>query len=159
MADLTYAKLDAGDSVMTPQKYTRNQILAQRAKDSIKEASDNLFLQTEDSEGGDLEAASKLADEIEKVYNFERDVATAKSLDPNFDDTAKKISSYMNTVRRTYKDPEYLRDPISDPMKHALRQQEDKNRRDFEAYKQALDDMKTKYMVSQSDAVAKAAGW
>ena len=53
----------------------------------------------------------------------------------------------MSNVRRTYKDPEYLRDPLVSPMKAAERFKEDKNRREFEAYKQALDNMKTKYEI------------
>ena len=32
-----------------------------------------------------VNAAVKLSDEIEKVYNFERDVTTARTLDKNFD--------------------------------------------------------------------------
>ena len=46
--------------------------------------------------------------------------------------------------RTTYKDQEYLRDPVS-PMEHAERQNADKARRDFESYKQALDDVKTSF--------------
>ena len=70
--------------------------------------------------GDDAEATLKMADEIEKVYNFERDVATAKSINKNFDQTAAKIKDYTLKYRTTYKDPEYLRDPVS-PMAHAIR--------------------------------------
>ena len=83
--------------------------------------SDSLMLQTGDPYDDEVnlseaaEKAYKLSDEIEKVYNFERDVTTARTLDKNFDKTAEKISNYMSNVRRTYKDPEYLRDPLSNP--------------------------------------------
>ena len=70
--------------------------------------------------GDDAEATLKMADEIEKVYNFERDVATAKSINKDFDKTAEKIKDYSLKYRTTYKDPEYLRDPVS-PMEHAVR--------------------------------------
>ena len=131
------------------------QELSQKAKDSIVKVSDGLMLQTSDdydndvnlSESKDVDAALKLSDEIEKVYNFERDVATARTLDKNFDKTAAKISTFMSNVRKTYKDPEYLRDPVS-PMKTAERFKADKNRREFESYKQALDNMKTKYQIN-----------
>ena len=94
-----------------------------------------------------------MANEIEKVYNFERDVATAKSVNPAFDKTASTIGEYTRNFRSTYKDPEYLRDPVS-PMERAQRQNEDKAKRDFEAYKQALDNMKLSYQVEQSTKVA-----
>ena len=105
-----------------------------------------------------VNAAVKLSDEIERVYNFERDVTTARTLDKNFDQTAQKIGTFMSNVRRTYKDPEYLRDPIASPMKTAERFKEDKNKREFEAYKQALDNQKTKYQIKQAEEVAKNAG-
>ena len=121
------------------------------------------MIQTEDPYDDEVnlsdatEKAYKLSDEIEKVYNFERDVTTARTLDKNFDQTAHKISEFMSNVRRTYKDPEYLRDPLTDPYKAAERFKEDKNRWEFEAYKQALDNMKTKYQIKQSEEVAKNA--
>ena len=39
-------------------------------------------------------------------------------------------------------------------MERAQRQNEDKAKRDFEAYKQALDNMKLAYQVEQSNQVA-----
>ena len=48
----------------------------------------------------------------------------------------------METVRRTYKDPEYLRNPIA-PYESAKRKMEDQDRRAFEAKKVALDTKRT----------------
>ena len=165
MADIQYHRIEAQDSQMTPEKAEMLQILAQKAKDSIVKVSDGLMIQTQDvydedltlAEGEKVDTAAALSGEIERVYNFERDVTTARTLDKNFDNTAKKISTFMANVRKTYKDPEYLRDPITDPMKTAIRFKEDKNKREFEAYKQALDNMKTKYEIKQSEEVAKQA--
>ena len=94
-----------------------------------------------------------MANEIEKVYNFERDVATAKAVNPNFDKVASNIAGYSRNFRSTYADQEYLRDPVG-PMEHAQRQNDDKAKRDFEAYKQALDNTKLAYQVEQSNKVA-----
>lgn len=85
-----------------------------------------------------------LQGEIEEVYNFERDVATARVMDPTFDSAVDKIASTMDNVRRTYKDPEYLRDPL-DAKASAARRAEDRSRARFEATKQALDLQRTKY--------------
>lgn len=53
-----------------------------------------------------------LSEEIEKVFNFERDVATAKVQDKQFDSKVNQIDDYMMKYRKTYKDPDYLRDPL-----------------------------------------------
>ena len=59
-------------------------------------------------------------------------------MDPTFDATVDKISKTMDDVRRTYKDPEYLRDPLK-PEASAARRADDRARAKFEATKQALD--------------------
>ena len=94
-----------------------------------------------------------LAEEIEKVFNFERDVATAKVQDPSFDAKVAKIDDYMMNYRKTYKDPDYLRDPLP-PFQSAARRMNDKAAREFEATKQALDEHKTVYKIKQSEAVS-----
>ena len=94
-----------------------------------------------------------LADEMEKVFNFERDVATAKVQDPGFDSKVAKIDDYMMNYRKTYKDPTYLRDPLP-PFQSAARHMSDQAARNFEATKMALDDHKTVYKIKQSDAAA-----
>ena len=60
----------------------------------------------------------------------------------------------MSINRMTYKDPTYLRDPLKTSFASAERFKEDKQKRDFEAYKLALDDQKTKYLIKQSEYVA-----
>ena len=163
MADLQYHSVASKDASMTPENVEMLQQLNQQAKDSIVKVSDSLMLQTGDPYDDEVNLsesatkALKLSDEIERVYNFERDVTTARTLDKNFDKTASKISEFMSNVRRTYKDPEYLRTPLADPYKAAERFKDDKNRREFESYKQALDNMKTKYQIKQSEEVAKNA--
>lgn len=67
-------------------------------------------------------------------------------MDSNFDATVDKISKTMDDVRRTYKDPEYLRDPLK-PEASAARRAEDRARAKFEATKQALDLQRTKYII------------
>ena len=52
-------------------------------------------------------------DEVEKVFNFEHDLVTARIQDSLFDAKVSQIDKYMYDVRKTYKDPDYLRDPIA----------------------------------------------
>ena len=59
-----------------------------------------------------LTAIATLQDEIEQVYNFERDKASARAQDPEFDKTVGNINTYMADYRKTYRDREYLRDPL-----------------------------------------------
>ena len=94
-----------------------------------------------------------LAGEIEKVFNFERDVASARVQDPTFDSKVKQIDDYMMSYRKTYKDPDYLRDPLP-PFESAARRMDDKAKREFEATKQALDQHKTVYKIKQAEATA-----
>ena len=61
-----------------------------------------------------------LSEEIEKVFNFERDVATAKVQDATFDAKVGQIDDYMMKYRKTYKDADYLRDPLP-PFESAAR--------------------------------------
>jgi len=75
-----------------------------------------------------------LQDEIEEVYNFERDVATARVMDPNFDAAVDRIAKTMDDVKRTYKDKEYLRDPL-DAKASAARRADDRSRARYEATK------------------------
>ena len=75
-----------------------------------------------------------LQDEIEEVYNFERDVATARVMDPTFDSAVDRIAKTMDDVKRTYKDKEYLRDPLP-PKESAARRADDRARARFEATK------------------------
>ena len=42
-------------------------------------------------------------------------------MDPTFDSAVDKISKTMNDVRRTYKDKEYLRDPLKPEASNARR--------------------------------------
>ena len=86
----------------------------------------------------DLKKMAVLQGEIEEVYNFERDVATARVMDPNFDAATSKIAKTMDEVKRTYKDAEYLRDPLP-PKESAARRAEDRARANYESTKQALD--------------------
>ena len=95
---------------------------------------------------GDLKKMAVLQDEIEQVYNFERDVATARVMDPAFDGAVEKIAKTMDDVKRTYKDAEYLRDPL-DAKASAARRAEDRSRAHYEATKQALDLTRTKYII------------
>ena len=53
----------------------------------------------------------------------------------------------MGKYRRTYRDPEYLRAPLDDPMKAAERRNADRARQRFEATKEALDQEKFKYEI------------
>lgn len=71
-------------------------------------------------------------------------------MDPKFDATVGKIAQTMDDVRRTYKDAEYLRDPL-DPKASAARRADDRARAQFEATKQALDLQRTKYIIKQSE--------
>ena len=87
----------------------------------------------------DFDNIDKVQKEIEQVYHFERDVATARVQDTAFDGTVGKINDYMGKYRKTYLDSEYNRDPIDDNMKRAERRNADRARRTFEATKQALD--------------------
>ena len=52
-------------------------------------------------------------DEVAKVFNFEHDLVTARVQDPLIDSKVNQIDKYMYNVRKTYKDPDYLRDPIA----------------------------------------------
>ena len=83
----------------------------------------------------DFDNISKIQKEIEQVYHFERDVATARVQDPAFDSTVDKIKNYMGSFRKTHQDPEYLRDPAATPMEAAERRNADHDRRKFEATK------------------------
>ena len=87
------------------------------------------------------------------MFNFERDVATAKVQDPAFDSKVKQIDDYMMSYRKTYKDPDYLRDPLP-PFESAARRMNDKAKRNFEATKQALDIHKTAFKIKQAEATA-----
>ena len=98
-----------------------------------------------------------LQNEIEQVYNFERDVATAKVQDKGYDAKVSKADEYMANYRFTYKDPEYLRSPAKNEFEAASRREDDKKRRNFEAHKQVLDEEKTNYGIMQAMAVAAAA--
>ena len=62
----------------------------------------------------------------------------------------------MTSVRKTYKDTDYLRNP-ADELTSQTRKEQDKKERQFEAYKMTLDEQKTKYMIKQSEAIAKDA--
>ena len=77
-------------------------------------------------------------------------------MDKGFDGAVEKIAKTMDDVRRTYKDPEYLRDPLK-PEASAARRADDRARANYEATKQALDLQRTKYIIRQSDQVAKDA--
>ena len=72
------------------------------------------------------------------MYNFERDVATAKAQNPEFDKTVTAITDYITKYRGTYKDESRLRDYVS-PMDSAIRSRSDREQREFEAVKMALD--------------------
>ena len=73
-----------------------------------------------------------IMDEVEKVYNFERDLVTARVQDATFDAKVAKIEKHLHEIGRTYKDPEYLRDPLPD-KESAARRMEDKKKVHFEA--------------------------
>ena len=103
----------------------------------------------------DLKKMAVLQTEIEEVYNFERDVATAKVQDPTFDAAVSRINENILNVRKTYKDPEYLRDPAKTKEEMWARHDADNARVNFEATKEALDLQRTKYLIKQSEAVAK----
>ena len=104
----------------------------------------------------DFAKIDEIARQIEEVYNFERDVATAKAQNPEFDKTVAAITDYITKYRGTYKDESRLRDYVS-PMDSAIRSKADREQREFEAVKMALDAQKTKFEIRQSEAVAAAA--
>ena len=56
------------------------------------------------------------------------------------------------SYRKTYKDPDYLRDPIS-PYESAVRKMNDRKLSEFEATKQALDHHKTVYGIIQAESL------
>lgn len=62
----------------------------------------------------------------------------------------------MTDYRKTYKDPEYLRDPVG-AFEAIKRRDQDQKRAQYESAKQQLDMEKTQYMIDQSSAVAAAA--
>ena len=157
---------------MTPEKTMNVQTAAANAKIGIMHEADKVFAQIDGMPNmgvgvpeAELQARSQreqskleaLQQEIEQVYNFERDVATARVQDKNFDAKVQKVDDYMANYRFTYKDPEYLRAPAKNEFEAASRREDDKKRRNFEAHKQVLDEMKTKYDIMQSQAVAAAA--
>ena len=127
------------------------QISVQNAKNEISTHADVVLAQVDSS--SKAKNVDGLADEIEKVFNFERDVATAKVQDPTFDSKVGQIDEYMMKYRKTYKDPDYLRDPLP-AFESAARRMDDKAKREFEATKQALDAHKTVYKIKQSEAAA-----
>ena len=105
---------------------------------------DALFLQLDaqkpiDPSKLDFDNIAKIQKQIEQVYHFERDVATARVQDKSFDSTVNKINDYMGKYRRSYRDTEYLRAPLDNPMKAAERRNADRARQKFEATKEALD--------------------
>ena len=104
----------------------------------------------------DKVTAARLYDEVGKVFHFEHDLAVARVTDKEFDNRVARIDNYMSEVRKTYKDPEYLRNPIT-PFESASRHTEDLRRRNFEAQKQALELVRTKDMIKKSEAVANRA--
>lgn len=132
---------------------TMLQIRVQNAKNEISHKAGQVLAQIDSKQK--VSDVNQLADDIEKVFNFERDVASAKVQDPNFDKKVQQIDDYMMQYRKTYKDPDYLRDPLP-PFQSAARRMSDKAARHFEATKQALDAHKTRYKIQQSDAVAGA---
>ena len=95
-------------------------------------------------------------DDYVRAYNFERDVAAARAMDGNFEKRVVNIRDYNRNYRKTYRDPDYLRDPIT-PYESALRKMEDGRKQEFEAVKQALDAQKTKFEIQQAEDVAKRA--
>ena len=151
------------ENLNSPNDNVALQLNEKIAKDDLKMRADTLLLQLDakkpiNPSELDFDNISKIQKQIEQVYRFERDVATAKVQDPAFEQTVGKINNYMGDFRKNYKDSEYLRDPIADDYAAAERRNADKARRNFEATKQALDLQKTKYEIRQSEAVAKAAG-
>ena len=106
--------------------------------------------------GGPSEAKVKdiqaEADEIEKVFNLERDIANAKIQDPKFGQRVNQIHEDQMNFRKTYRDPDYLRDPIS-PYESAVRKMNDKKLSEFEATKQVLDNHRTVYGIIQAEAL------
>tara|TARA_B110000305_G_C19150688_1_gene497916 strand:+ start:164 stop:703 length:540 start_codon:yes stop_codon:yes gene_type:complete len=148
------------------------QVAASNAKIGIMQKADQVFAQIDGMPNmnigvpaAELEARSQkqasqldsLQQEIEQVYNFERDVATAKVQDKDYDKKVAQVDGYMANYRFTYKDPEYLRAPAKNEFEAAARREDDKKRRNFEAHKQVLDDEKTQYGIMQAMAVAAAA--
>ena len=127
------------------------QISVKNAKNEISHRTDKALAQTNSK--SKVKDVNTLASEIEKVFNFERDVASARVQDPTFDSKVKQIDDYMMSYRKTYKDPDYLRDPLP-PFESAARRMDDKAKREFEATKQALDQHKTVYKIKQSEAAA-----
>ena len=55
-------------------------------------------------------------------------------MNPDFDATVDKIAKTMDDVKRTYKDAEYLRDPLP-PKESAARRAEDRSKAKYEATK------------------------
>ena len=86
----------------------------------------------------DFDKIEEMMKEIEQVYNYERDMATARVQNKKFDDTVGKVNDYMKEYRKTFKDNTYLRDPLP-PLESAMRRKDDKMKREYEASKQALD--------------------
>ena len=147
--EMEVAKQNA--QLMAEAKNDLLKISVQNAKNEISHEAGRVLAQTESTHK--MGAVKDLSDEIEKVFNFERDVASAKVQDPAFDSKVQKIDDYMMSYRKTYKDPDYLRDPLP-PFQSAARRMNDKAARHFEATKQALDEHKTVYKIKQSEAAA-----
>ena len=78
-------------------------------------------------------------------------------MNPNFEANVNRIYNDNTQTRMTFKDDNYLRDPVKTPMEREMRLREDRRKRMFESTKQALDLEKTQYMVRQSEAVANQA--
>ena len=98
------------------------------AKDKIIKKADSMLLQISkpvDPNNLDFDKVEDMMKEIEQVYNYERDMATARVQNTKFDDTVGKINTYMKEYRKTFKDNTYLRDPLP-PMESAMRRKEDK---------------------------------
>ena len=116
----------------------------QNAKNEISDQTSRVLAQVESKQK--VKDVNSLSEEMEKVFNFERDVASARVQDKSFDQKVSKIDDYMMNYRKTYKDPDYLRDPLP-AFQSAARRMDDKAAREFEATKQALDQHKTAYKI------------
>ena len=127
------------------------QISVKNAKNEIAHRANKALAQVDSK--SKVKDVNALASEIEKVFNFERDVASARVQNPTFDSKVKQIDDYMMSYRKTYKDPDYLRDPLP-PFESAARRMDDKAKREFEATKQALDEHQTVFKIKQSEAAA-----
>ena len=77
-------------------------------------------------------------------------------MDPAFSSRVSNIREYNRNYRKTYKDSDYLRDPIT-PYESAIRKMNDGRAQEFEAVKQALDVQKTKFEIAQAEDVARRA--